>query len=230
MEIVVSQDVHDVKLEPDNRLLEEVVVTGYGSTKNSLTERVTGSVARYIRGLSPQREVRVYGHASYDMMSNEEYGNFVENRFKPALDEPLSTYGPTRLELVKSSLKLLVNNLRDKDCVAIVVYAGSAGEVLPSTPGNDKQKIREALDNLTAGGSTAGGAGIKLAYNVAKKNFINGTKQPFAFHREPCTGNREIIRGVNNSGPLCEARLFFCFVFFLLSITHHCAKPLVESK
>jgi Ca-activated chloride channel family protein len=88
------------------------------------------------------------------------------------IDVSGSMYGPTRLELVKSSLKLLVNNLREKDRVAIVVYAGSAGEVLSSTPGNDKQKIREALDNLTAGGSTAGGAGIQLAYKIARKNFI----------------------------------------------------------
>lgn len=88
------------------------------------------------------------------------------------IDVSGSMYGPTRLELVKSSLKLLVNNLRDKDRVAIVVYAGAAGEALPSTSGADKQKIREALDKLTAGGSTAGGAGIQLAYKIAKKNFI----------------------------------------------------------
>jgi Ca-activated chloride channel family protein len=88
------------------------------------------------------------------------------------IDVSGSMYGPTRLELVKSSLKLLVNNLREQDRVAIVVYAGSAGEVLPSTSGSDKQKIREALDNLTAGGSTAGGAGIQLAYKIAEKNFI----------------------------------------------------------
>lgn len=88
------------------------------------------------------------------------------------IDVSGSMYGPTRLELVKSSLKLLINNLREKDRVAIVVYSGSAGEVLPSTSGSDKQKIREALDELTAGGSTAGGAGIKLAYKIAKNNFI----------------------------------------------------------
>ncbi len=85
-----------------------------------------------------------------------------------------SMWGATRLDLVKSSLKLLVNNLRDKDRVAIVVYAGSAGEVLPSTSGADKQKIREALEGLRSGGSTAGGAGIKLAYKIAKDNFIKG--------------------------------------------------------
>jgi Ca-activated chloride channel family protein len=89
------------------------------------------------------------------------------------IDVSGSMEGPTRLELVKASLKLLVNNLREKDRVAIVVYAGSAGEVLPSTSGSNKQKIREALDKLRAGGSTAGGAGIQLAYTIAKKNFIS---------------------------------------------------------
>ena len=88
------------------------------------------------------------------------------------IDVSGSMFGPTRLDLVKSSLKLLINNLREKDRVSIVVYAGAAGLVLPSTSGSDKQKIREALDNLVAGGSTAGGAGIKLAYKIAKDNFI----------------------------------------------------------
>lgn len=90
------------------------------------------------------------------------------------IDVSGSMYGPQRLGLVQSSLKLLVNNLRDEDRVAIVVYSGSAGEKLPSTSGSDKQKIREAIDELTAGGSTAGGAGIKLAYKMAKQNFVKG--------------------------------------------------------
>lgn len=84
-----------------------------------------------------------------------------------------SMWGANRLDLVKSSLKLLVNNLRNKDKVAIVTYAGSAGVKLEATLGSDKQKIREAIDELTAGGSTAGGAGILLAYKIAKKNFIS---------------------------------------------------------
>ncbi|HEX5154484.1 MAG TPA: von Willebrand factor type A domain-containing protein [Parafilimonas sp.] len=77
-----------------------------------------------------------------------------------------------KLPLVKSSLKLLVDQLRPQDKVAMVVYAGSAGLVLPSTSGDKKIKIKNAIDNLEAGGSTAGGAGIKLAYNTAKENFI----------------------------------------------------------
>ena len=88
------------------------------------------------------------------------------------IDVSGSMYGPGRLPLVKQSLALLVNELREEDHVAIVVYAGNAGLVLPST--SDKQRILAALDGLEAGGSTAGGAGIRLAYDVARQNFIRG--------------------------------------------------------
>ena len=79
---------------------------------------------------------------------------------------------PNKLPLVQSSMKMLVDQLREKDRVAIVVYAGNAGLVLPSTSGSNKTKIKEAIDNLEAGGSTAGGEGIKLAYKTAGENFI----------------------------------------------------------
>ncbi len=90
------------------------------------------------------------------------------------IDVSGSMQGPDRLELLKTSLKLLTDQLRPSDKVAIVVYAGAAGLVLPSTNGNNQQKIKDALTNLSAGGSTAGGAGIKLAYETAKNNFIKG--------------------------------------------------------
>lgn len=76
-----------------------------------------------------------------------------------------------KLPLLKASFKLLVEQLREQDRVAIVVYAGAAGLVLPSTSGAEKKKIIESLENLQAGGSTAGGEGIKLAYKIAKENF-----------------------------------------------------------
>lgn len=79
-----------------------------------------------------------------------------------------------KLPLLVEGMKLLVQNLRAKDKVAIVTYAGNAGLVLPSTDGEHKQTILDALDKLTAGGSTAGGTGIKLAYKVAQENFIKG--------------------------------------------------------
>lgn len=79
-----------------------------------------------------------------------------------------------KLPLVKEAFKLLVDQLRPNDRVAIVVYAGAAGTVLPSTPGNQTATIKDALDKLSAGGSTAGGEGIKLAYKIAQENFIKG--------------------------------------------------------
>ena len=79
---------------------------------------------------------------------------------------------PNKLPLVQASLNMLVDQLREKDKVAIVVYAGNAGLVLPSTNGSNKIKIKEAINDLEAGGSTAGGEGIQLAYKVAKDNFI----------------------------------------------------------
>ncbi len=87
------------------------------------------------------------------------------------IDVSGSMFSEDKLPLVKSSLKLLVDQLRPVDRVAIVVYAGNAGLVLPSTDGEHKAAIRDAIDRLEAGGSTAGGAGIQLAYKVAKENF-----------------------------------------------------------
>ncbi|MCR9249660.1 MAG: von Willebrand factor type A domain-containing protein [bacterium] len=100
------------------------------------------------------------------------------------LDVSGSMNSQNKLPLLKSSLKLLLNQLREDDRVAIVVYAGSAGLVLPSTSASNKSKILKAIDNLSAGGSTAGGAGIELAYKVAKRNFIIG-------------GNNRVILGTD---------------------------------
>jgi len=90
------------------------------------------------------------------------------------LDVSGSMSSPQKLPLLKSALKLLVNELREGDKVSIVVYAGAAGLVLPPTSGDKKGAIIAALDRLEAGGSTAGGAGIKLAYETAREQFIKG--------------------------------------------------------
>ncbi len=79
-----------------------------------------------------------------------------------------------KLPLLVQSFKILVEKLRPQDRVAMVVYAGAAGLVLKSTSGNNKKAILKALNSLQSGGSTAGGAGIKLAYKVAVDNFIEG--------------------------------------------------------
>ncbi|WP_286736902.1 MULTISPECIES: vWA domain-containing protein [Sphingobacterium] len=90
------------------------------------------------------------------------------------IDVSGSMMGPGRLPLVKASLKMLVDQLRAVDHVAIVTYAGSAGVKLESTPGDEKMKIKSAIEELEAGGSTAGAAGIKKAYEIAKQQFIKG--------------------------------------------------------
>jgi len=81
---------------------------------------------------------------------------------------------PNKLPLLVQGMKHLTRELGENDRVAIVVYASSEGLALDSTPGTDQSKILAALDQLRAGGSTAGGAGIQLAYQVAQQNFIKG--------------------------------------------------------
>ena len=88
------------------------------------------------------------------------------------LDVSGSMQSPDKLPLVKAAFGLLVEQLRPSDRVAIVVYAGSAGLVLPSTPGSEKERIVAAIGQLEAGGSTAGGDGIVLAYKVAKEHHL----------------------------------------------------------
>ena len=100
--------------------------------------------------------------------------NLPASNFVFLLDVSGSMTPANKLPLVKAAMRLLVNELRSKDRVAMVVYAGSAGLVLPSTPGDQKDKILDAIERLEAGGSTAGGAGIRLAYDQAVANFIRG--------------------------------------------------------
>ncbi len=79
-----------------------------------------------------------------------------------------------KIDLLKEAFLLLTDELTEDDRVAIVVYAGASGLVLPSTPGSDKQRIKAAITRLNAGGSTAGAAGIQLAYKVAQEHFVEG--------------------------------------------------------
>lgn len=94
------------------------------------------------------------------------------------LDVSGSMHSPDKLPLLIKSLKLLVRELRKEDSVSIVVYAGHSGLVLDRARGDEKELIYKALDSLRAGGSTAGGAGINLAYGIAQKAFIyNGNNR-----------------------------------------------------
>jgi Ca-activated chloride channel family protein len=90
------------------------------------------------------------------------------------LDVSGSMDSPSKLPLLKSSFQLLAEQLGENDRVSIVVYAGASGVVLKGARGDQKEKILEALNGLSAGGSTAGGEGIELAYKIAKQNYIAG--------------------------------------------------------
>ena len=120
-----------------------------------------------------------------------------ENNLVFLLDVSGSMSAQNKLPLVKQSIKLLTDKMRPEDRVSIVVYAGAAGEVLPSTPIREKETILKALSTLNAGGSTAGGEGIDLAYKIALKNFMP-------------EGNNRIILctdGDFNVGPSSDAAL-----------------------
>lgn len=90
------------------------------------------------------------------------------------IDVSGSMHDENKLPLVKASMKMLVDQLREQDKVSIVVYAGAAGLVLQPTSGGDKTRIKDAIDNLQAGGSTAGGQGIRLAYKTANEFLVKG--------------------------------------------------------
>ena len=101
------------------------------------------------------------------------------------------------LGLVKRSIKMLVDNLREEDSISIVAYAGSAGLVLKPTSGADKRTILNAISRLRSGGSTAGGAGIELAYKMAKQNFIHNGN-----NRVILATDGDFNVGINSEGGL----------------------------
>lgn len=103
-----------------------------------------------------------------------EYDETTPNNIVFLLDVSGSMGSPDKLPLLKQSMKLLVEELRPQDIISIVVYAGASGVVLEGGDSTDKREINNAIDHLSAGGSTAGGAGIELAYSIAQKYFIEG--------------------------------------------------------
>jgi Ca-activated chloride channel family protein len=113
------------------------------------------------------------------------------------IDTSGSMNEPNKLPLLISSFHLLVDQLRADDRVAIVAYAGSAGVVLEPTAGSEKPKILAALDKLHAGGSTAGGEGIRLAYQLAEANFVKG-----GVNRVLLATDGDFNVGITDSGTL----------------------------
>ena len=115
------------------------------------------------------------------------------------LDVSGSMNNSNKLPLVKEAMDILINRLDERDRVAIVVYAGASGLALPSTTANNRETIRHALNQLQAGGSTNGGAGIQLAYKVAREHFIDGGNNRVIL----CTDGDFNI-GQTNSGDLAD--------------------------
>jgi Ca-activated chloride channel family protein len=113
------------------------------------------------------------------------------------LDVSGSMLPPERLPLVKQAMRLLVEKLSENDRVAIVVYAGASGVALPSTTGDHKEQILQALENLQAGGSTNGAEGIELAYKIAADNFVKG-----GVNRVVLATDGDFNVGVTNQGDL----------------------------
>ncbi len=113
------------------------------------------------------------------------------------LDVSGSMQDPQKLPLLKEAFKLLVNQMRRQDYVSICVYAGAAGSILPPTSGADKQKILDTLNSLEAGGTTAGGEGIMLAYKEAKKHF-----NPRGNNRVILATDGDFNIGISDTGSL----------------------------
>ena len=113
------------------------------------------------------------------------------------LDVSGSMNSPDKLPLLKSGLKLLVDTLRPEDTVSIVVYAGASGMVLEPTSGEQREKIIQSLEGLSAGGSTNGGAGIELAYKLAAENY-----QKDAINRVILATDGDFNVGVASRGEL----------------------------
>jgi Ca-activated chloride channel family protein len=113
------------------------------------------------------------------------------------LDVSGSMEPPDKLPLVRTAMRMLVDTLTERDRIAIVVYAGASGIVLPSTSGARKEKIHEAIARLEAGGSTNGGAGITLAYQTAQEHFIKG-----GINRVILATDGDFNVGVTNQGEL----------------------------
>ncbi len=125
------------------------------------------SVVVYPSPWNPDTQILHVGIKGYDIPRSERpKANLVF-----LIDTSGSMNSPDKLPLVKRSFQMLVEQLKPEDRVSIVVYAGSAGMVLEPTPGWDKDRILASLDRLQAGGSTAGGEGIRQAYDLAKLNF-----------------------------------------------------------
>jgi hypothetical protein len=181
--------------EEYEKIYETVFLEAFGNPLSTFSIDVDAAsyanARRFIRGdqLPPKDDVPFSINLEYARCPwNPEHGlvhiglkgeELSDKERKPSnlvflLDVSGSMRPANKLPLLRKAFLLLVDQLKDDDMVSIVVYAGAAGLVLPPTPGSKKEKIKEAIGVLEAGGSTAGCAGIKLAYRTAKEYYIRG--------------------------------------------------------
>ena len=168
---VVRKFLNDGALPPADAVRIEEMVNYFDYTyalPDNRAQPFRPTVQVYQTPWNPDTQIVHIGIKGFDIQRNERpSANLVF-----LLDVSGSMDEPNKLPLVKKSMRMLVNELTDKDRVSIVVYAGAAGMVLEPTSGADKGKILAAIDDLTPGGSTAGAEGIRQAYQLAHSSFI----------------------------------------------------------
>ncbi|TAH36208.1 MAG: VWA domain-containing protein [Alphaproteobacteria bacterium] len=160
---------------------------------SSKSEPFKAHVAVYPNPWNAKTKLMHIGIKGYELNSDEK----PKSNLVFLIDTSGSMDDPNKLPLLINSMKMLVGTLKPDDSIAIVTYAGSAGTVLPPTKASDKAKIMAALDNLDAGGSTAGAEGIRQAYQLAKSNFDkNGV------NRVILATDGDFNVGINNTNEL----------------------------
>ena len=168
---VVRKFLNDGALPPGDAVRIEEMVNYFDysyALPDNRTEPFRPTVQVYKTPWNPDTQIVHIGIKGFDIQRNERpAANLVF-----LLDVSGSMDEPNKLPLVKTAMRMLVNEMSAKDRVSIVVYAGAAGMVLEPTSGADKGKILAALDQLSAGGSTAGAEGIRQAYQLARSSFI----------------------------------------------------------
>jgi Ca-activated chloride channel family protein len=170
---VVRRFLNDGRLPPKDAVRVEEMVNYFDysyAVPNDREKPFQPTVAVYPAPWNPATEIVHIGIQGYGLPQGERPPvNLVL-----LLDVSGSMEDPDKLPLLQKSLSMLAKEMTAQDRISIVVYAGNAGVVLEPTPGNETAKITEAINNLSAGGSTAGGEGIRRAYELAEGNLIKG--------------------------------------------------------
>ncbi|MDR3281000.1 MAG: von Willebrand factor type A domain-containing protein [Synergistaceae bacterium] len=172
----VRRFLNEAKLPPSDAVRVEELINYFPAAKQDMApERLEGSpfYVAYETAPSPWNEGKTLLWISLTARGLD-YSDAPPANLVFLVDVSGSMEPPERLPLVKSALKMLVGNLRSEDMISLVTYAGATNLTLEATSGGEKAVILSAIDRLGAGGSTAGAAGLRLAYEQARKAFING--------------------------------------------------------